>query len=668
MDQAERIYKQILNQDPRCHQAIHGLGLLMFQRNKLSAARDLLRHAIQIDASDPDYHFNFGEVLYAAKAFQDAKQAYQQAIDKNPKEADYYFGLGNVLFELEEFDQAGQSYRRALRYKPKDPEIHNNLSNALTKQGKLKEAKNYLKQAIAYDNQYSQAYLNLALVLNDLDEAQLALEMAHKGVALSSRSIDAYLILARVLREQSRLEEAEKIYQNVLNAEPDCFDALFGYGLTLELSDQIKNALQQYHKACHLDPKHLQCQIRMSNCYIRLLEFSKAESIARSILETDPDNARAMRNLGVCLQTRGDFEQATQVYRKALAIDPDLVEIMSHMTSIGGYQASDDEVGNILSRIKRNNLPEEKKYYAHFSLGKIYDRRKEYDSAFEHFQKANEIRSQLQPFDMVGHIDYVDRIIRVFDDDLFTNKTEFGIDNRQLVFIVGMPRSGSTLLEQILASHAEISAIGEHPEMLNIVRDLPTLIQTKEKAPECCHHLHREQSKIIAQRYIGSIPKNAIQSERVVDKMLGNFLRLGVIALLFPNARVIHSKRNPMDTCWSCFTQDFTHGLRFTNNLKHLGIFYNAYSKLMDHWHRVLPLPIKDVSYESLVENQESVARDVVSFSGLEWDDNCLNHHKTERNVATASFWQVRQPIYKKSVEKWRNYEPYLQDLVQIIG
>lgn len=245
------------------------------------------------------------------------------------------------------------------------------------------------------------------------------------------------------------------------------------------------------------------------------------------------------------------------------------------------------------------------------------------------------------------------------------DKTTKGVAGKRHLTCGGVPRSGSTLVEQVLSAHSEVVAVGEHAGMLEVVRELPATTGGGQRFPECLEKLDAGLSEELARWYLDSLPPAALGAGRVTDKMLGNFLRLGVIAVLLPHARVVHCVRDPVDTCFSCFTQDFAHGLRFTTDMEHLVSFYRDYRRLMDHWRRVLPLPIFEARYESLVGDPDNSIHRLLEFCGLSREEQCLQPHRARRPVATASAWQARQPIYLSSVGRWKRYEPFIGSLLE---
>ena len=259
-------------------------------------------------------------------------------------------------------------------------------------------------------------------------------------------------------------------------------------------------------------------------------------------------------------------------------------------------------------------------------------------------------------------------MIAIFDKRLFSRRQGFGSESQAPVFIVGMPRSGTTLIEQVLASHPRVFGAGELDQISHLVNAISAEISGAPPYPDSAADLDALTACRLGESYVSYIGRLSDGSDRVTDKMPGNFMHLGFIALLLPGARIIHSKRSPIDTCLSCYFQHFTQPMPFAGDLTNLGTYYQGYERIMTHWRNVLPLPMLEVDYEEMVGDHETMCRRIVEFSGLEWDEACLQFHKTERTVKTASTWQVRQPLYTTSVARWRHYEAFLGPLKKALG
>ncbi|MDZ7839923.1 MAG: sulfotransferase [Gammaproteobacteria bacterium] len=661
---AELEYRRVLAGDAGCHEALHGLGLIMHQNGRHELGISLIGKALELYPGAADYHYHLAEVLRAAGRCDEAVPEYREAIRLAAREADYYFGLGNALAELGSDTESVQAYQQALRLDPEDAELHNNLGNGLAAIGDIERAVEHLRRAVTLSPGYAEAHHNLALVLEESGSLSEAVGHARRACEVSPDRAEALANLGRLLDRSGDTSGAVWCYRKAVERAVYDPALLASIAKKLRMAGYARDAAGAYQAAIEKEPANPVYRAGHCHCLIQLHRFAEAEAESRRALELEPDCPAALGTLAVCLQTRGRFDDAVELLRLALRRDPTLTEAAYLLAANGGYDVSDGELELWEHFLDSPELSSEKRCHLHFAVAKAYERRGRYDTAFRHFQQANGIKARLYPFDARRHGEFVERIMATFTPDFFEQRRDFGIDDARPVFVIGMPRSGSTLVEQILSRHPDVSGMGEHPEMREIMRELPGLIDDGRPAPECCSAVSAELSRTLARRYLASIAEPGETAVRICDKMLGNFLRLGLIALLFPRARVVNCVRNPLDTCVSCFTQDFAQGLRFTTDLEHLALFHRSYRALLAHWRHSLPLPILDVKYESLVEDLATVSRELVEFCGLPWDDACLDPHLGQRDVATASVWQARQPVYTSSIERWRRYEKHLGPLI----
>lgn len=661
---AEEGYRQALARDPGCHEALQGLGLVMHQRGRDDLAASMIGKALDLCPGRSDYHYHLAEVLRTSGRHDEAIDEYRAAICHDDSRADYFFGLANALAERGSGIESVEAYRRAVQLAPDDAEIRNNLGNALADASDIDGALEHLRKAVALFPGYADAHHNLAIVLNTSGDIEQALVHARRACELAPDRAQPLIHLGRLLERSAGLSGAIDCYREAAKRAGDDPALLAMIGDCLRRAGDPRAAADIYRSAIALEPNVAAHRVGLSHCLIQLHRFTEAESESRKAREIAPDHAPALGSLAVCLQTRGRFDKAVGLLRRALELNPLLGEAAYLLAANGAYEVSDGELERWRTRADDPALSPEKRFHFHFAVARVYERWGNHDAAFGHFREANRIKGGLYPFDARGHTDYVHRVMAVFTRECFAQRRDHGLDDERPVFIVGMPRSGSTLVEQILASHPGVVALGEHPEMRELVRELPDIVDAGQSVPECCRELSAATTQWLARRYLASMPRPAAGAPRVSDKMLGNFLRLGIIALLFPRARVVHCVRDPLDTCVSCFTQNFNQGLRFTTDLSHLASFYRDYRALMAHWRQVLPLPIMDVSYESLVRDPEDLSRALIEFCGLPWDERCLRPQHTEREIATASAWQARQPVYTSSICRWRRYEAQLGPLI----
>lgn len=664
---AEKGYRRVLAANPRCHQALHGLGLVTHQKGRHERAVSLVQAALELSPQQADYHFNLGEILRGAGRTAESVHAYREAIRNDDEQSDYFYGLGNALAGQGATREAIEAYRHALRLAPTDAAIHNDLGNVLAEAGHADDAFAHLSRAVSLVPAYAEAHHNLSLVLEDRGDAEQALEHARRA-CVSDPDRPALLVnLARLLDVSGDHAGALCCYRQATEQSRDDPELLTAVAEGLARAGEPRQAADVYRRLIVLAPDASDHRVGLCRCLFQLQQIAAAETESRQALTLDPDHAPALAALGMCLQARGQFREANYLLERAMERQDTLTEAAYLLAADGGYEVPEAELKRWQTLLENETLPAHRQYHLHFAVGKVHERHGDHQAAFERFELANRIKSELFPFNAARNTDYVERIRRVFTAEFLDQRRGFGSDDDRFVFIVGMPRSGSTLVEQILSSHPDAMGLGEHPALREIMRELPALLDTAEAAPDCCAAMTAQQSLDIATRYRQSLHEDASSARRISDKMLGNFLRLGLVALLFPRARIVHCLRDPVDTFVSCYTQDFARGLRFTTQPDAFASFYRDYRRMMAHWRRVLPLPIKDVRYEELVRDPGAVSRDLVDFCGLPWHEACLKPQLNQREVATASVWQARQPVHDHSVGRSRRYETFLSAWVETL-
>ncbi len=443
-------------------------------------------------------------------------------------------------------------------------------------------------------------------------------------------------------------------------------------GALLLEQGKVDEAIEHFQEALRLQPEYADAHVNLGNARRERLETAEAVESYEEALRIEPRNARAHNNLGEACLELGDASRAQVHLREALGIDPGYVSPLLQLAANGFYSPAEPGIEKLRARLNDARLPDEAASQLHFILGYVLDRDGATDAAFEHFCRGNALRRSLfqrkgTAYDAEAHARWIDRLIAFFSSDFFKRTEGFGLASEVPIFIVGMPRSGSTLVEQILSGHSQVAAAGELKTVNRIVAGLPAKLGSAHGYPECLAALDAAQASELAEGYLAELKRHGPSAVRVTDKMLDNYLYLGLLAVLFPRARVIHCRREPLDVCLSCFFQYFK-GLSFSWDLDDLGRHNRDYERLMAHWRAVLPLPVFDVAYEELVADLEAVSRQLVAFCGLEWEADCLRFEENERVVRTMSRVQVRQPIYQSSVGRWRRYAAHLAPLMQALG
>jgi len=634
LPQAASLYRTVIARAPDSGEALHWLGVIEQRRGRHEAAFTLLERAAALRPEDAQCAFHLAELLRALGRHAEAVHHYRRALTHRSDIADVHFGFGTSLLELGEAQAAEGFLRRALGLSPLDPEIHNNLGNALSGLERHGEAIEHYRRALDLRPGFLEALMNLGAALAASGDKAAAEATLRAAVAAGGARSDTRLALARLLEREGRLDEA----------------------------------IEMLEEAVQIAPEEAAAHTLLGRCLLKDGRMEAARLCHERALELAPELAEGHFNLGVCLQAEGRFEEAARAHRRALALRPGFAEAHFNLGLMAKESLDEGALAALEALVDDGGVAEETRIHAGFALAVALEKRGETDAAFAHYRRANALEARSLAFDPQAHVAYIDRLTETFDEAFFAARSGWGLVSERPVLIVGMPRSGTSLVEQILASHPAVHGAGELDDLRRMVRGLPARLGTDERFPACARAIDREMAATLAQEYLDGLNARSTAALRVADKMPGNYLRLGLVALILPGTRVIHCLRSPLDTCVSCYCNHFAHGLSFTYDLGHLGLVYREYRRLMAHWSRVLRLPMMEVCYEDLVRDQETVSKRLVEFCGLRWDERCLSFHATSRAVRTASFWQVRQPLYTSSVGRWRAFARHLEPLIEALG
>jgi tetratricopeptide (TPR) repeat protein len=562
-------------------------------------------------------------------------------------------------------DEAIRAFREALRLKRDSTPALLGLGIALSHQGKPREAEEYFRKVLRQHPNSSEALDQLGLVLQDQGKLEEAVSSFRKAIRLQPDFAVAYNNLAGVFLKQGKLGEATLTLRKAVRVDPNHPEAHYNLGNLLQAQGGYTEAASCYREALRLRPDFALTHFNLGATLVADNQPGPAVACFREAIRLQPTLAIAHANLGHLLLQEGRREQAVESFREALRHDPACANALAAVAFYGLYPLTEPELARMRTLLADPRLDPDEVARLHFGLAHVHDRQGACDAAFAHFRQANAVRRRLfrqagKTFDPEEHHGWVERIVATCDASFFPRVQDWGRESERPVFIVGMPRSGTTLVEQILASHPQVFGAGELTEISKLIRQMPARLGINERYPDCLRLLHPALAHELADQYVQYLQQLNATAARVTDKMPNNYQYLGLIAALFPWARVIHCRRDPMDVCFSCYVHDFKD---WTCDLGTLASYYREYERLMAHWRSVLPRPLLEVDYEEMVEDPETVSRRLVSFCGLEWDDRCLAHHQNERAVRTASLMQVRQPVYKSAVGRWRRYETHLRSL-----
>jgi tetratricopeptide (TPR) repeat protein len=590
-----------------------------------------LRQALRLR---PDYAMawnNLGSALRSQGDKAGARDHFRRALDLDPRLAEAHSNLGQLLLEQQELEDSLSHCQEAVRLRPNLAEAHSNLGNVLRALGRLAEAQACYAEALRLNP-------GLAMVANNIGQA---------------------------LQEDGRLEEAIAWYQQALRREPDTSRFHANLASALGEQDNHEEAVAHYQEALRLDPRHAESHSGLGWVRHEQGRYDEALAHYRAALRLDPTLAAAHCNLGTLLEELSDFHAAEQCFRAALGHDRRLAGALAQLATLRRGQLPEADREAMQRLLADPHLTGGKRSALHFGLAEVHDARGDYARAAEHLRPANalalaEWRKRGQGYDPAAHSRFVAGMMAAVTPALFSRLRSAGLDSERPVFIVGLPRSGTTLTEQILARHSQVFAAGELPLGHQDLQALPG--GSDADLPERLGQLDAATVRRSARHHLDRLAALNGSARRVADKMPNNYLYLGLLAALFPRARFIHCRRDLRDVAVSCWMTQF-HQIRWANDPDHIAARFHAYERLMAHWQAVLPVALLEVAYEETVADLEGVARRLVDWCGLEWEPACLAFHEGKRPMRTASVAQVRQPLYTRSVARWRNYETALAPL-----
>lgn len=665
--EAKALYAQVCELTPMDAEAWFMSGSLSAQLGSYGEAETCFRRAATIESKRPEIHYNLAKVLEAQGKTDQALESYREAIKYNPDFAAAYSNMGTLYRAQGLVEEALASYREAVRISPL-PEAHYNLGNALKSKGCLDEAVASYRSALQLKPDFYEAYNQLGFTLYDLNRLDEAAESIEQALRHHPDAMGAFN-LGNIRMRQMRLEQAISCYRQAIQLNPHHAEAHNNLGTALRIMSRQDGALSAYREAVRLKPDYVSAHVNLGFLLSEYGRFDGALESFRQVLLLDPGNVKAVAGEATVYEKQGDYEKAYARIKPCLESGAESVELAMVFAALCRHVRRCDDAIAMLECLLAGDgtsLGVHERISLHFELGRLLDAATDYDRAFAHFQQGN--NQKPHNFNPERHARFIDEIIHAYSAEFMATAPSATNKSRRPIFIVGMPRSGTSLVEQILASHPAVYGAGELNEMHEIVRSLSETLGTQALYPRCISALTEKTCDLLSRRYLDLLAGFSKEAMRVTDKMPSNFLHLGLIALLFPEARIIHCVRDPLDTCLSCYFQSFGDSQDFSYDLGHLGFFYRHYRRLMAHWEDVLDIAIMKVNYEQLVAEQEKLSRALVEFCGLEWDEQCLEFHRTKRAVATASYDQVRQPIYRKSVQRWKHYEQYLDPLKKALA
>lgn len=669
--QAERVCRQLIAARPGNADAHNILGVALQAQGKSEEGIEALRRAVKLAPDAATLHANLGEVLRLTGALDEAAAALEQAIALDPASAQALNNLGIIRFEQQRFAEAAELYRRALGCRPAMAEAHNNLGNALRMIGDVEGAIQAYQDALTYREAYAEAYNNLGTVLQQdgrLDEAEHAFR---KAIQQSPQYVEAHNNLASLYAAQKKEVEALRILGDALKFAPANAQTLL-ITARIQLRRNNHAAAEQAARLVVRDQgDHGEALTVLGQVLHETDRYEEALAVLERAVEASPDNPEALNFTGIALKSVGRLDEARDHILRSLKLNDAMFGAYANLNDLVDFSEGEGErlferMDAIFEAAKDPNA--EAFLPLHFAYAKALEDRGEHERALKHYITGGRMKRAQLDYDEQETFAFFDAIRAQFPKGCFEGGDYAGISDERPVFIIGMPRSGSTLVEQILSSHPDVHGAGEVKYLSQALGQLRDRFPSLPKFPQMMGKVTGAQLHIVVSNYLAALTGGAGDAKRVTDKLLTNYFFVGVLHRLFPKARFVHTLRDPVDTCLSGFTKLFKDDMPHSYDLAELGRYYGKYRELMAHWEAVLPPGVlTTVRYEDVVANTEKEAKALIAFLGLEWNSRCLEFHKSERPVKTASVAQVRKPIYKTAVKRWTKYGDGLQPLVEAI-
>jgi tetratricopeptide (TPR) repeat protein len=629
-------------------------------------AEALCRDAVDRNPRDVNMVALLGATLLKTRQIKEAEKILREAIELAPNFAKPHEDLGILLLEENRPDDAVPILRNATRLDPKAELAFFNLGRALAMLGNGAEADKAFEAAFELNPERKRLALAAEHHRNGrLDEAE---KLFRETLRDNPGNVDAERFLGAIAASQSRFGEAERRFRRAIELAPDFVRAIIDLGLVLKEQSRYEEAIDCFKQAIQLEPQNVQPHFQLASTLApAALTYDAVEAYQR-VLEIQPEHAGATLGLAHMLKTVGRQDEAVAAYRKFIGLKPDEGDGYWSLANLKTYRLNNEDIREMESRLAGDDLTDQSAVSFLFALAKTFEDQGDIDRAWGYYRGGNEKRRMLEHYDPVQTEVTNDAIISVFDRPFLEQNTGLGNPDPAPIFIVGLPRSGSTLLEQILASHSMVEGTAELPYAGRLAASLSRNRADGINYPEAARELGEKQFKAMGQEYVDLAQLHRTEGRsRFIDKMPNNTPTIGLLHLMLPNAKIIDARRHPLDSCFSCYRQLFAQGQTFTYDLTDIGEYFLQYERMMDHWHDVLPGRVLTVQYEDMVMDFENQVRRLLEYCELPWEDSCINFYETERPVRTASSEQVRQPIYSQSINRWRNYEQYLGELIEVL-
>ena len=613
------------------------------------------------DLVEIDYWYYLSLCSRYSKKYNEALVILNNVIKIDPSYARAYQEFGHNYFKLNNYKMSLKSYLRAVRY---NPTLHASWLGILGIKDVEQNIIDLATQNVLYLKNLPPELKSVSSFIYE-GKYKKADHLCRDFLKNHPHHIEAMRLLAKIGKELHVYDDSEFLLESCLMFDKDNFDVALDYIDVLIKRQKYAKALEEAEKLYKKDKDNLRFMIAYAVTLQQTNKQEEALELYNKILNVDKKNPEILVSKGHLQKTFGDLKGSIDSYKKSYKIDQYYGDAYWSLANLKTYKFNDEEIMQLEKMTQDEFINDNEKIYMSFALGKAFEDIGEYDKSFINYQNGNSLKKEFTKFDLKLFNEECKNQKEVCTSDLFDSKADWGLETKEPIFVLGLPRVGSTLIEQILASHSMVEATHELPNILALSHKL-NLRKVQEKTsryPEILLSLSAPQLKMIGEQYIKDAEIFRTNKPFFIDKMPNNFRHIGLIKLILPNAKIIDIRRNSMSACFSCYKQLFAEGQEFTYDFRDLAGYYNNYVQLMEHWNQVLPNQILSIKYEDLVNDFENSVNKILNYCNLDFEEECLSFYKNKRSVRTPSSEQVRQPIYKKGLDYWKNYDAYLGDL-----
>lgn len=645
---------------------LHLRGVIVREQGHHDRAIALIEAALRLNGRNLAYRADLGHAFLMAERFSDAIACYRRVLRDEPQAHPARFGIGMARLGLNDFEAAATELQAFVSAVPDHVDGHANLGTALSELGRHDEAESHLSLALAKRPNHPNLRVKYGMALRRRGAAAAAAHHLEQAAASAPDLFEAHFQLGLAFVDLVRFDQAMAAFRRAAALRPEDRAVLNEFGKALSRTQHYDEAAETFFELLRIDPASPIPQAGLAWTRHMQGRADEARAMMEAALAHGMDPAEGWTMLGLIEQAAGRFEAAIVAFERAIAAQP--THAHAHLC-LASLRRADDPATRIaaLEQVRAQGPDScNQRATLGFAIAREHEKAGNHDAAFAEYRAANALRLEQYPCYFTDYDGRLARFVASFSRELFATRASIGNPSERPVFVVGMMRSGTTLAEQIMASHPDVHGHGELDHLRQIVQSLPDILGGRY--PEALSSLDSETAAALARRYLDPLERSAPDACRSIDKLPHNFEHLGVAALLFPSARIIHCVRDPFDTCLSSYFHDFEAQNSFTYDLDLIGRYHRYVDRLMDHWAAVLPNPILRLPYEDLVANQETWSRRLVEFLDLPWDDRCLRFFDNTRSVHTYSLWQVRQPIYNSAIGRWRPYAAHLGPLFDALG